>query len=248
MGYSKGSGSYLDKSSRKAARDERRYNESSSAAAAANRRNLRNSNAKAARDESRFNSTFGSNAHNHRDDRVAKASRDEARFNANFGNDSSARAKRAYNKADMVGRDLEGKARNLVGNASAGSNPTASGSGRGGKMDREWENHKWVSRKRNEDGKWIYDYGGSGAGTHDKDYYKDDNQYGIGVHDSAKRMRDARGPLEKYVGTSSVGNNNPTAGGSGSVNFKQASQKGKDTLGSWLANGLANTPFSKIFK
>lgn len=37
-------------------------------------------------------------------------------------------------------------------------NPTASGSGRGGKMDREWKNHKWSTRERNDNGKWIYDY------------------------------------------------------------------------------------------
>lgn len=29
----------------------------------------------------------------------------------------------------------------------------------GGKKDREWKKHKWVSRKRGKDGKWIYDYG-----------------------------------------------------------------------------------------
>lgn len=28
-----------------------------------------------------------------------------------------------------------------------------------GKKDRVWKNHKWISRKRNKDGKWIYDYG-----------------------------------------------------------------------------------------
>ncbi len=45
-------------------------------------------------------------------------------------------------------------------------NPTASGSGqnsgRGGKMDREWKNHRWVSRERNSEGKWIYNYGDEG--------------------------------------------------------------------------------------
>lgn len=40
------------------------------------------------------------------------------------------------------------------------SNPTASGGRRGGQMDREWQNHKWISRERNDAGKWIYDYGG----------------------------------------------------------------------------------------
>ena len=30
---------------------------------------------------------------------------------------------------------------------------------RGGSTGREWENHKWVARKRNTEGKWIYDYG-----------------------------------------------------------------------------------------
>lgn len=45
------------------------------------------------------------------------------------------------------------------------SNPTASGDGRGGKMDREWKNHKWSSRERNSAGKWVYDYNGSGGGS-----------------------------------------------------------------------------------
>ena len=29
----------------------------------------------------------------------------------------------------------------------------------GGLTGREWKNHKWIDRKRNKDGKWIYDYG-----------------------------------------------------------------------------------------
>ena len=32
-------------------------------------------------------------------------------------------------------------------------------SGKSGKYGREWKNHKWVARKRNAEGKWIYDYG-----------------------------------------------------------------------------------------
>lgn len=44
-------------------------------------------------------------------------------------------------------------------------NPTASGSGNvGGKTDREWKNHKWISRTRGKDGKWMYDYGGTVSG------------------------------------------------------------------------------------
>ena len=47
------------------------------------------------------------------------------------------------------------------------TNPTASGDGRkGGQMDREWKNHKWVSRERNQNGKWMYDYGGGTSGGH----------------------------------------------------------------------------------
>lgn len=51
-------------------------------------------------------------------------------------------------------------------------NPTAAGSGgrttTGGKVDREWQNHKWVSRERNADGKWIYEYGDSVSGGNNK--------------------------------------------------------------------------------
>ncbi len=32
-------------------------------------------------------------------------------------------------------------------------------SGKGSKYGREWKEHKWIARKRNADGKWIYDYG-----------------------------------------------------------------------------------------
>jgi len=28
-----------------------------------------------------------------------------------------------------------------------------------GKEERMWKNHRWISRKRNKNGKWIYDYG-----------------------------------------------------------------------------------------
>ena len=45
-------------------------------------------------------------------------------------------------------------------------------SGKSGKYGREWKNHKWVARKRNAEGKWIYDYG---------DGYPDEkNQKGFG--------------------------------------------------------------------
>lgn len=37
-----------------------------------------------------------------------------------------------------------------------------------GKSEREWANHKWVARKRNDDGKWIYDYGNGFSNTIDQ--------------------------------------------------------------------------------
>ena len=53
------------------------------------------------------------------------------------------------------------------------NNPTASGGRRGGQMDREWQNHKWISRERNDAGKWIYDYGGgTSTGARPKAYPK----------------------------------------------------------------------------
>lgn len=58
-------------------------------------------------------------------------------------------------------------------------NPTASGSGRkGGAMDREWRNHKWVSRHRNQDNKWMYDYGGNVSGGNNQKPTKSGNAKG----------------------------------------------------------------------
>jgi hypothetical protein len=83
-----------------------------------------------------------------------------------------------YQKYDAARRRGEQKARDLkrdfnnavdaakksvtkLGPGHQQTNPTSSGDGRkGGQMDREWKNHKWVSRERNQNGKWMYDYGG----------------------------------------------------------------------------------------
>lgn len=53
-----------------------------------------------------------------------------------------------------------GNSLSKIGNsiAKAGTTKNTTNYGEKGK-DREWKNHKWVARKRNKDGKWIYDYG-----------------------------------------------------------------------------------------
>lgn len=81
-------------------------------------------------------------------------------------------AQRAAEKAGRAFSDAIRPVANAVSkDTSKYHNPTASGSGgsgRGGKMDREWKNHKWVSRERNEDGKWVYDYGTVSGGNNQK--------------------------------------------------------------------------------
>lgn len=37
------------------------------------------------------------------------------------------------------------------------------------KKDREWKNHKWKDRKRDKNGKWIYDYGDGFPGEKEKE-------------------------------------------------------------------------------
>ena len=44
-------------------------------------------------------------------------------------------------------------------NKKKGSNAGGSSNKKQGKYGREWKDHKWISRKRDKNGKWIYDYG-----------------------------------------------------------------------------------------
>lgn len=69
--------------------------------------------------------------------------------------------------ANAVSKDTS-KYHNPTASGSGGSSRSGNGSGRGGKMDREWKNHKWISRERNEDGKWVYDYGLVSGGNNQK--------------------------------------------------------------------------------
>lgn len=50
--------------------------------------------------------------------------------------------------------------------------------------DREWQNHKWVERKRNKNGKWIYNYGDGWQANGDEWTFDSP-----GLHMSAPRKR-----------------------------------------------------------
>lgn len=96
------------------------------------------------------------------------------------------------NMTTMAGNTMNRFASNFSRGSSADMqqrgyvNPTASGSGgnsgRGGKMDREWENHKWESRRRNSAGKWVYTYGDEGQNE------KSENPLKVGAAKAAVRI------------------------------------------------------------
>lgn len=118
------------------------------------------------------------------DREIVKDDKDEAnirktmRKNASFANKIDyqkydAARKRGEQKARDLKRDFNNAvdaAKNSITKHGPGyqqTNPTSSGDGRkGGQMDREWKNHKWVSRERNQNGKWMYDYGGGTSSGH----------------------------------------------------------------------------------
>lgn len=98
--------------------------------------------------------------------------RNQMRKNAAVSNNSDYQKYNAARKrGEQKSRDLKRDFNNAVDAAKKSitkhgpgyqqTNPTSSGDGRkGGQMDREWKNHKWVSRERNQNGKWMYEYGG----------------------------------------------------------------------------------------
>lgn len=102
--------------------------------------------------------------------------RNRMRKNAAVSNNSDYQKYDAARKrGEKKARDLKRDFNNAVDTAKKSitkhgpgyqqTNPTSSGDGRkGGQMDREWKNHKWVSRERNQNGKWMYDYGGGTSG------------------------------------------------------------------------------------
>lgn len=65
-----------------------------------------------------------------------------------------------YQKYDMRRKEGQRKAR-AISNALKSVGDSIGR--KGGAMDREWKNHKWIARERNNAGKWIYDYGDSGS-------------------------------------------------------------------------------------
>ena len=59
-----------------------------------------------------------------------------------------------------------------------------------GTKERMWQNHKWVSRKRGKNGKWIYDYG-YGYGKGDPEQLKKNNDKIHKLNNENKRLRAA---------------------------------------------------------
>lgn len=62
--------------------------------------------------------------------------------------------KNITNIADSAGKNISKNLDDISKNTSNAIKGTL-----GGMFGREWKNHKWVARKRDKNGKWIYDYG-----------------------------------------------------------------------------------------
>lgn len=68
--------------------------------------------------------------------------------------------------------------------------------------EREWANHKWVSRKRNDAGKWIYDYGDGFPGAEGKLGLMVPKPH---VHRHGRRVSDYRQAVPTPQGTNLIG-------------------------------------------
>ena len=123
-------------------------------------------------------------------------------------------------------------------------NPTAAGSGgrttTGGKMDREWQNHKWVSRERNADGKWIYEYGDSVSGGNNKQSTKA-GQARFNLKETAKKAT-SRNTGRTQLQRISDKIDHDTRPARDVVN--NAVNTGRD----FINNITKNTPLSELFK
>ena len=63
-------------------------------------------------------------------------------------------SKGASKVVDDISKNISKAANDTVSNMSKAVSGTL-----GGFFGREWKNHRWIARKRNKNGKWIYDYG-----------------------------------------------------------------------------------------
>jgi hypothetical protein len=146
------------------------------------------------------------------------------------------------------------------------SNPTASGDGGGGAMDREWKNHKWISRERGKNGKWVYDYG-DGAG----------GKKAANAHYNLRRAQDqapsrntgrpSRGPIDDLArGASKMAKDVSKAAGDAFNNaskaagdaanavskaagdFASAASSGANFISNALSDAIKKTPLKDLFK
>lgn len=123
---------------------------------------------------------------------IRKTMRTRAAFDKNKYNQAGQNVRKMAKQAvRKTGEAIDAAAKSISkkGPDYQQTNPTASGDGRkGGQMDREWKNHKWVSRERSESGKWMYDYGGGTSGG---------NKPTV-VNKSGKEVTRGRKPAAKY--------------------------------------------------
>lgn len=136
------------------------------------------------------------------------------------------------------------------------SNPTASGDGRGGAMDREWKNHKWISRERGKDGKWIYEYGdqtsGGGGPSNEPRRKAAERAY---EEQAYKKAANARQNLEstwKRAPSRNTGrpkDENPLSAVTKTAeNVAEKIQQGSEFISKFVSDAVANTPFKDLFK
>ena len=110
-------------------------------------------------DEENIQRQMRSNSYHDRE--IVRTDRDEANIRKQMRtNRANTTDNPDYQKYDMRRREGQRKARAIANTLKSVGDSIGR---KGGAMDREWKNHKWISRERNDAGKWIYDYGDSGS-------------------------------------------------------------------------------------
>lgn len=89
-------------------------------------------------------------------------------------------AKKAFNNTASNAKKTLDKAAKTVSDISKNASSKASKTVKtaANNLDREWKKHKWVDRKRDKNGKWIYDYGFGFPGEGNKKKTKKGTNYG----------------------------------------------------------------------
>ena len=185
--------------------------------------------------------------------------------NRRINDDDLKRAKSELDKFTSAVVDAGRKADQAMNSAAQGvtrsrgtskwENPTASGSGNvGGKKDREWKNHKWVSRERNKDGKWMYDYGGNVSGGNNQKRTKEGQAKGnirIAASKSAERNTGSSESLRRGIEFDSatrpireMANTASNAVG----DFAKSVSDGADFIGNVVSDTIKKTPLKDLFK